>query len=558
MPPLRLLLIPILATLAGCAAAPRTTPTEALLERDATAAALVASGVGIVADGCLMSAGATGSIAYREPSQAYARAAAETLSGYLGKHGIATRGLAVPLLCGGLGTTDSSLQVARDEGGRDHSLSTPVALDERLGGKPGLAAAYSELLRRVSPVPASDPLGLKTDLALELPVEAARRLREDLGSPYVFVAATRGSQIGGGRKVVAALTSGLLTAVLSGGTMVGVGIPQTATAYSLALVDLERQRLLWKTDRIMVKQDPLESARKSAALWLWQGALAEPFLRPPPAVATAAEPAAPLPAAGTSASPRRLGSITLVPVAAPPALYTDNRSPPVIGWLMVGLANKLMDKDKSAQFDARHAAYRLQAGDRFTEALRHELQGQGFAVRVADRNQVVRDEDGQLRTRPFASHEAVLDLRFDDFAMCSRRLDSNYRPVIDASAQLLDPLERGEPLLDNAYRYGAYASAGGEGEITADDRYAFSSFEDLLARPALVEEAFDAGLRGIARQLALDLRRQFPPAPPPPTPVAQVSPATAGSASAAPAKKPRADPNAKAQRRPTTAKQTSG
>lgn len=125
-----------------------------------------------------------------------------------------------------------------------------------------------------------------------------------------------------------------------------------------------------------------------------------------------------------------LGTITLVPVESPKALVTDNRSPPVVGILWTGIANSVMDKTKSADFDAKYSDYRKQIGAKLTRGLQSALQAQGFQVRLANPNDVERNKDNVLNARKFEGHEAVLDVQIDDFSMYSGRTSSNYLPLI--------------------------------------------------------------------------------------------------------------------------------
>jgi hypothetical protein len=207
---------------------------------------------------------------------------------------------------------------------------------------------------------------------------------------------------------------------------------------------------------------------------------------------------------------RPLATILIPPVPVPDAMFTDNRSPPVIGWLWVALANTILDKDKSATFDARHAGFRAQAGSRFAEHMRRELAELGFAARLVSSGEAL---PRQRSAAPGQAPDAVLELRIDTLAMYSRRLDANYLPTLDTSAWLAEVGAREEGLFSNSYIYGAYADRDGNGYLTADPKFAFPSFDALLQQPELVEQSFDEGLRKTARQIARDIRQDFRPAP---------------------------------------------
>lgn len=227
-----------------------------------------------------------------------------------------------------------------------------------------------------------------------------------------------------------------------------------------------------------------------------------------------------------------LGTITLVPVEPPANLFTNNRSAPVIGWLWVGLANSVLDKSKSADFDALHADYRRQLGEKLTQTVRRELETRGFPVRLAMREEVKRNKDNMVKFRKFVGHEVVLDIQYDEVGMYSSRLDVNYLPLMSTSVFMARPDEGGELLFDYSYVYGAYATKTQDGYIVSDQRFAFDSFESLMNKPELVRNSLDEGIEKIARNLGDDIAAQFRPpprperqarpAPPAPTPAAVI------------------------------------
>lgn len=223
--------------------------------------------------------------------------------------------------------------------------------------------------------------------------------------------------------------------------------------------------------------------------------------------------------------PQSLGTITLVPVESPKKLFTDNRGIPVVGFVWTGIANTIMDKSKSAEFDAQHGAYRGQIGERFTQAVQRELKARGFTVRLASPDQIKRNKDNVLKLRGFVDDEVVLDIQIDSFGMYSGRLSANYLPMVNTSILLVRPADK-EPLLEGWYAYGAEADSTGDGYIESDKRYAFPNFAALMGQPALVVESFDEGIRKTALHLAQDLGRQFVPRAPAARPKVGLSPSS--------------------------------
>lgn len=246
-----------------------------------------------------------------------------------------------------------------------------------------------------------------------------------------------------------------------------------------------------------------------------------------------------------------LGTITLVPVEPPANLFTNNRTAPVVGWLWVGLANTVLDKSKSADFDALHADYRRQLGEKLTLAVRRELETRGFPVRMATRDEVKRNKDNMVKFRKFVGHEVILDIQFDEVGMYSSRLDVNYLPLMTTSVFMAKPEEGGDLLFDYSYAYGAYATKTQDGYIVSDQRFAFDSFESLMGKPELVRSSLDEGIEKIARNLGDDIATQFRPPPQPERQAKTTSPTpTLVTATQAPPQPAKAPPGAKTKKAP--------
>lgn len=244
-----------------------------------------------------------------------------------------------------------------------------------------------------------------------------------------------------------------------------------------------------------------------------------------------------------------IGTITLVPVESPKALRTENRGVP-IGVIASGIANNIMDKYKSADFDTQYAEYREQIGAKLTTAVMQELKRRGFTVKLAPAGFAQRDESEYLNFSKFPAGSTVLEMRFDNFAMYSGRLSKNYIPVFDAYIHVCaTTCDEDGYLHDAYYLYGGWANKTGDGYILAEEKYAFPSFAALQEQPDLVRESYDDGINKLAWHLVRDFRMKFKPM----TVTAQansVDPGPTGVAKSptAPAKKPsRAKSKSKAE-----------
>jgi hypothetical protein len=207
--------------------------------------------------------------------------------------------------------------------------------------------------------------------------------------------------------------------------------------------------------------------------------------------------------------PKAVKSITLIPAAAPDKLSTENKGVPV-GALWTGIANTILDKGKSAEFDTKYMAYRLTMGTKLTEAVMKELQAQGFKVQIANSADVVRDKDGELDYKKFSAHDTVLDLSYNEAGMYSGRVTPHYLPMMSIYAPLVKPLSK-EYLMEGSYYYGAYASSDEGLHVTSDAKFRFPGFSDLIAKPELVTEAYEAGIKKTAVRIAVEFRKELVP-----------------------------------------------
>lgn len=208
--------------------------------------------------------------------------------------------------------------------------------------------------------------------------------------------------------------------------------------------------------------------------------------------------------------PKPIKSITLIPAVAPDKLSTENKGAPLVGALWTGIANTILDKGKSAEFDTKYAAYRLTMGTRLTDAVMRELQAQGFKVMLANSADVVRDKDGELDYKKFSTHDSVMDLSYSEVGMYSGRVTPHYLPMMNIYVPLVKPLSK-EYMMDGSYYYGAFASKDEGLHVTSDAKFQFPGFSDLINQPELVTEAYEAGIKKTAVRIATEFRKELVP-----------------------------------------------
>lgn len=321
---------------AGCATVRVEMPEESVRHHELSTRRLLAEGVGIVGDGCIGSMAMAGSVVYQDESVDYAGAALARFGKFLTTQGIPVRHQELPLLCGQLVAGASTLRVAEDADSDDHAMTPPIIVAEHLHRNPQLALAYTELLGaavRVGPTASTRPAA-EIEAPVDLSDHAVAALRREFGSPLIFVASVRGSQVSGPRKWLTAIATGVASAAISGGAFVQISSAQSVTIHSLVLIDLDRRKAMWKTEIIAPKIDPLDPSYRKHHLVFWEGPMARPFLRTPLAGGTVAAVGAASGAVATeiagsekTAAPSAMETAATQPQSPPPAAERTGRRP---------------------------------------------------------------------------------------------------------------------------------------------------------------------------------------------------------------------------------------
>ncbi len=215
--------------IAGCASVPMEMPPDSVRHHELSTVRLLSEGVGVVGDGCIGGMAMAGSVAYQEESVDYAGVALTRFSKFLVTQGIKVHRQVLPLLCGQLVAGASELRVAEDADSNDQAMTPPVIVNEHLRRNPRLALAYSELLgaaARIGPT-AITQAATEVESSLDLSADTVAALRQELGSPLVFVATVRGTQVSGPRKWTTAIATGVASLAISGGTFVQISTNET-------------------------------------------------------------------------------------------------------------------------------------------------------------------------------------------------------------------------------------------------------------------------------------------------------------------------------------------
>lgn len=190
--------------------------------------------------------------------------------------------------------------------------------------------------------------------------------------------------------------------------------------------------------------------------------------------------------------------IAVIP-ASDPRWYTfENAAPPVGGYPFQFWVNKFDSKSKAKLFNDKVSPQSAALGTNLTEQVVTSLRDHGFKVEILEG--VTRppdDPDNIDEDKVSTDADAILHLRISEVGLYSSGYSRNYIPRVNVSGKLF---VRGQE--DNVYDedlcYGVDAKKGKVWAIQPDAKYAYPSFDAVMARIEEVRSSFADGTREIS------------------------------------------------------------
>lgn len=279
-----LLLILVLAAtqLSGCATNHQISAETLEYYKNRTVQ-LQSAGASVVGDGCILNSGLTGSYAYLDASVGYATQGAKAFADFLQTNKVPVFDTTVPFICGSIAGKDE-LKVLKNEESDYETVKLPILNSEVNSGSPEYVSAYLELLRKTAsakltnidlpPMAQEEPIDLSND--------DVQIIKKHLKTKYVFVVSLGGAQVSFAKRFVVAAVTGIATAGLTGGSMF-MQMVDTSTSESVAMVDLDSKRVLWKRSYVIPRKDPLEIAKtiqENGVLSAWAPSISKHYIFP--------------------------------------------------------------------------------------------------------------------------------------------------------------------------------------------------------------------------------------------------------------------------------------
>lgn len=219
----------------------------------------------------------------------------------------------------------------------------------------------------------------------------------------------------------------------------------------------------------------------------------------------ASKPAQPVEAVVVRPIPTR---IALVSVVAPPRMVIENRGSALGLFALPGLlAQRNMERTYADRLTQALRARSLNLGEEMTAALSAELTRLGYTVEVIRNARRPKDDpEGVEYDSIQTDADAIVTARYDGYGMYAGQFSTQYLPRLNVDIEVVRKSDQADLHAHSIY-YGADASRSTDDQIPADARYAYGSFEQVMARPDEVAEGFRTGMRQIAALAAKQLHK---------------------------------------------------
>ncbi len=195
-------------------------------------------------------------------------------------------------------------------------------------------------------------------------------------------------------------------------------------------------------------------------------------------------------------------SIAIIPATDPTPFAFENKSAAAFVIPLVATVNHLDSKTKAKEFNEKLLAEPLALGAKLTNDIATELRRYGYQVQILEAVSRPVDDIDNVDYKTVSTHaDAVLHLRFTKVGMFSPRSSTSYLPRVNAQGTVF-VTGREDDLYDEEITYGVDTSSPTSWAIVADPKFAYPSFEAVLAAIGDVRQVFSTGSEAISRRMA--------------------------------------------------------
>jgi hypothetical protein len=192
--------------------------------------------------------------------------------------------------------------------------------------------------------------------------------------------------------------------------------------------------------------------------------------------------------------------VAIIP-AANPVWYSFQNAAPPIGYPMQFWVNKLDSRSKAKIFNDRMHSPHSGLGDEFTQEVAAELRARGFTVEILQGIQRPPDDPDNVDYNKITTDaDAILHLWIEEVGVYSSPMSAQYIPRVNMGGKLWAKGQE-DSLYNETLYYGVDARAGKKWAIVPDPKYAYPSFDAVMAHIDEVQTALGAGASEISKKM---------------------------------------------------------
>ncbi len=198
-----------------------------------------------------------------------------------------------------------------------------------------------------------------------------------------------------------------------------------------------------------------------------------------------------------------LRKIALIPATEPESLTLKNENGVTNVLIPISSVAFLLDsKEKAKRFNDTMVAHRPPVAKILTTRVADTLRAKGYTVdQLTDIDRPTDDPDDVDFQKLRTDAEAILQLRVAEVGLYSSKLSTDYLPRVNIQAKMYFK-SIDDSLYDENLYFGVDATPGDPTTIVADPKFAYSSFETVMAKTDEIERLFADGIDMLAKRLA--------------------------------------------------------
>ena len=193
--------------------------------------------------------------------------------------------------------------------------------------------------------------------------------------------------------------------------------------------------------------------------------------------------------------------IAIIPASNPTWFSFQNAAPPV-GYPFQFWVNKLDSKSKAKIFNEGLHSPAITLGDDVTEEVATALRSYGYAVEILQGLRRPADSPDTVDYDKIATDaDAILHLWIDEVGVYSSAMSTLYVPRVNVVGEMWLK-GREDTLYNEEIYYGVDARKGKAWAIVPDPKYAYPTFDAVMANIENVRTAFATGASEISKRMS--------------------------------------------------------